>query len=444
MTTKSLQSALRSLPENAPEAVVDQLFSIQLLEALGFQTEEIYPQYPTGSNGFVDKAARKNIGDDIFLDKKSNPYLLLELKGRDINLSKESPQYQKAVNQLKSYLLAPNCKTAQWGIITNSYHIQLFRKHDKAIYPATPCLSIDLDNIDKTIASIREKVENPNKALTITVYNNKGGVGKTTTAVNLAAILTFFGKRVLAIDFDQNQQDLTSSLGLPLSNGDVFEALTERNLKLQNALYPYKFSLKKSNSELRFDVIPADKKLVDASDDALRKLLKRNMLYRKLESARQEYEYIIIDAPPNWRFFSQLAVYAADVILIPTKHNNLFSLENAAVAIKKFIPEVQAEKGDGTPIPLPIFFNGEKITPPQLAIAQKEMYDIIKTAKKEGFNLLPYFFPRYTNTQKDLHISCIPSYANIASAAFSRTPAVYRDRSAHEYYKNLTKEYFLQ
>jgi hypothetical protein len=72
------------------------------------------------------------------------------------------------------------------------------------------------------------------------------------------------------------------------------------------------------------------------------------------------------------------------------------------------------------------------------------MYDIIKTAKKEGFNLLPYFFPRYTNTQKDLHISCIPSYANIASAAFSRTPAVYRDRSAHEYYKNLTKEYFLQ
>jgi len=259
MTTKSLQSALRSLPDNAPEAVVDQLFSIQLLEALGFQTEEIYPQYPTGSNGFVDKAARKNIGDDIFLDKKSNPYLLLELKGRDINLSKESPQYQKAVNQLKSYLLAPNCKTAQWGIITNSYHIQLFRKHDKAIYPATPCLSIDLDNIDKTIASIREKVENPNKALTITVYNNKGGVGKTTTAVNLAAILTFFGKRVLAIDFDQNQQDLTSSLGLPLSNGDVFEALTERNLKLQNALYPYKFSLKKSNSVLSFVVIPADK-----------------------------------------------------------------------------------------------------------------------------------------------------------------------------------------
>lgn len=101
----------------------------------------------------------------------------------------------------------------------------------------------------------------------------------------------------------------------------------------------------------------------------------------------------MIDSPPNWRVFSQLAVYAADVVLIPTKHNNLFSLENAATAIKKFIPEVQAQKADGSPIPLPIFFNGEKITPPQLAAAQQELINIIKTAKKEKekFDLLPLF-----------------------------------------------------
>ncbi|MFN6438566.1 MAG: ParA family protein [Nostoc sp. DedSLP01] len=443
MTIISLRAAVQSLPENAPEAVVNDLFAPHLLKVLGFEYEEIHPQYNTG-DGAVDKAARKTIGDDIFLHTKSNPYLLLELKGRDINLSEDAAQYQKTVKQLKNYLLAPNCKTVQWGIITNSCHIQLFRKHGKVIYPATQCLTLDAGNIDKVVASIRKKIENPAKALTIAVYNNKGGVGKTTTTVNLAAILTFLGKKVLAIDFDPNQQDLTSALGLPLSKGSVFEALRERGIELQNTIHPYKFPLRKVNSELRFDIIPADLELTDAPENLLRNNLKSHTLYDKLEFLRQEYDYILIDAPPNWRVFSQLAVYAADVVLIPTKHNNLFSLENAAIAMKKFIPEVQSQKADGSPIPLPIFFNGEKITPFQLEVAQKEINNILKTAKKEGFDLLAYFYPKYTNANRDLRIHEVPSYANIAGSAFSRIPAVYRDQSAHEYYKNLAKEYFLQ
>lgn len=167
-------------------------------------------------------------------------------------------------------------------------------------------------------------------------------------------------------------------------------------------------------------------------------------LYNKLAFARQNYDYILIDSSPNWRFNSKLPIYAADVILIPTKHNNLFSLENAAMAIQKFIPEIQSEKEDGNPIALPIFFNGEKITEPQLAVAQQEIKKIIIKAKQEGFDLQPYFYPKYTKAQQNLDIHQVPSYANIASAAFSRIPAVYRDRSAHEYYKKLAKEYFLQ
>jgi hypothetical protein len=157
----SLQAALQSLPTNALEAVVDQQFvKPSLVEALGFQATETYPGYNTGK-GFVDYAVRKNSRDDIFLHTKSNPYLLIEVKGRDINLCEGSAGYRKTVAQLKGYLLDSHCKTAQWGIITNSVHIQLFRKHGKVVHPATPCLEITPENADKLIASLRRQIEQP-------------------------------------------------------------------------------------------------------------------------------------------------------------------------------------------------------------------------------------------------------------------------------------------
>jgi hypothetical protein len=112
ITITSLQSALHSLPTDAKEPVVDALFVPHLLKELGFESKEIYPEYDTG-NGNVDRAARKTIGSDIFLHTKSNPHILVELKGRDIDLSSSSASYHNTVKQLKRYLLAPNCKTVQ-------------------------------------------------------------------------------------------------------------------------------------------------------------------------------------------------------------------------------------------------------------------------------------------------------------------------------------------
>ncbi|MBA2749054.1 MAG: AAA family ATPase [Tatlockia sp.] len=443
MITTRLQSALGSLPDQAQEPTVNDLFVPTLMRELGFQYDEILSEYKTGNRTkAVDKAARKTIGDDIFIHTKSNPYLLVELKGRDINLSDDAVRYHQTVAQLKGYLLDDKCHSAQWGIITNSCHIQLFRKHGRVVFPATKCIALSEANIDEIITSIRKKIEKPAKALTIAVYNNKGGVGKTTTTVNLAGILTHLGKKVLAVDFDPNQQDLTHSLGLPLSNGIVFKALTERDATLQSAIHPFVF--KSGKIVLKFDVVTADLTLTEKPDHLLAGEIKLESLYHKLEALKQEYDYILIDSSPNWKLFSKLSLYAADAILMPTKHNNLFSLENAATAIKQFIPEVQALKVDGTPIPLPIFFNGEKITPPKLEVAQKEILNILKIAKREGIDLLPYFYPKYTNANRNLHIHEIPSYANIADAAFSRVPAVYKDKTANDYYKHLVKEYFLQ
>ncbi len=445
MTSTSLQGALQSLPTSAPEAIVShQFIASSFIKALGFEQGEVYPEFNTG-DGSVDYAVRKTVESDVFVITGSNPYLLIELKGRDINLKEDSPSYEKTVKQLKRYLHAPNSKTVEWGIITNSIHIQLFRKHGKVVYPATPCLEINLDNIDEIVANIRQKIEHPSRALTVAIYNNKGGVGKTTTTVNLAAVLERAAhKKVLVIDFDPNQQDLTNSLGISLSDGKVYDALTNRDIDIRSSVQTYSIAYKGKDLKF-FDVVPADERLVREIDEVkLRQILTMEALRQKLESVRSEYDYILIDSPPNWRIFSQLAVCAADVVLIPAKHNNIFSLENAALAIKQFLPEAQKERGDGAPIPLPIFFNGEKTTLKQVEVAKQAIKDILKKAKSEGFDLLPYFYPKYTSSTKNDRIFEVPSYANIASAAFSRIPAAYRDKTAHEYYLNLAKEYFLQ
>jgi len=446
MTASRLKDVLQSLPDAASEAVVGDLFAKPLLDSLGFGSDEMYPQYQTGKGASaVDYAARKTEGDDIFLHTRANPYLLVELKGRDISLAPDTATYTRTVTQLQQYFLGTHCRSVKYGVITNSAHIQLFRKHGKVVHPATPCLAINTENVDKIVTQIKKKIDAPVRALTVALYNNKGGVGKTTTTVNLAAILTLMGKKVLAIDFDPNQQDLSSSLGIPISEGDVHRALTEKTVGLEETIHPYKLKHKATGKEIRFDIIPADRMLAyEVEERELRQKFKLPILHKSLEQLRSQYDYILVDAPPNWRVFSQLALYAADVVLIPTKHNNLFSLENAAIAMKKFIPETQNSKKDGTPVPLPIFFNGEKVTNSQLRSAREAIVEILKSSKKEGFNLQPYFFPKWTRSKQDSHILEIPSYANIASSAFSRVPAVYRDKTAREYYKNLAKEYFIQ
>ena len=435
---KSLKPYLQHLPQNASEAIVSTNFAPYLISYLGFSDKERIPQYDTGGGGITDFATRRNLENDIFLHTKSNPFLLIELKGRDINLTENSPSYKATVNQLKRQLLGNNCQAAQWGIITNSSHIHLFRKHGKTIFPATTCIELTPDNIDDTIALIKTKIDSTPKALTVTVYNNKGGVGKTTTTVNLAAILAFLGKKVLVLDFDFNQRDLTSSLlNINPEDGLLEKALTDRNIDLRSVIRPYIF--KNTKLQITFDVVPADNKISGLTESDFHPEMTVSTLHKKLDLARYEYDYIFIDAAPNWRFTSRLAVYAADVVLLPTKHNNSFSLNNAAIAIKKFLPQMQNLKKDGTPIALPIFFNGEKITQPQLELAQKEIDQILKNDK----TLLPYFYPRYTNAKKDLHIHQVPEYAIIASAAFARVPAVYKNRSVYDYYKDLAKEYFL-
>lgn len=449
----SLEQVLISLPDDAPEATVGHMFMPPFFEALGFQSTEILAEFSTKRGAEkVDYALRHNKGDcDSFVKSRTNPNIIVEIKRRNDNLQEGTPQYKETVCQLKSYLLAPNCKTVQWGIITNGSHIQLFRKHGKVVHPSSLCLEITPDNISKITKDIRQKIENTPRALTVAIYNNKGGVGKTTTTVNLAATLTVQGKKVLIVDFDPNQKDLTRYFNIKPKKDSLFSLLEDKNdrISFKGELISYTVNFKTPAKTLSFDILPCDEKLGDLDDAELKKLFKEYRLRQVLDKVKFDYDYILIDSPPNWRFFSRSAVIASDVVIIPTKPNNIFSLENAAITIKDYIPEVQELKRDGTPVALPIFWNGEKITEPQKRTAYKAIDNLIEKSEKNQetpFDLQPYFYPRFKNSvniQKQL-IFELPSYAHIANCAFSHLPAVYKDITAYNYYLDLAKEYLLQ
>ncbi|MEO0490592.1 MAG: AAA family ATPase, partial [Cyanobacteria bacterium J06659_2] len=212
----------------------------------------------------------------------------------------------------------------------------------------------------------------------------------------------------------------------------------------------YKFEHPKLKSPRGFDVILADEELVSKVDEVeLRQRVKPHALLRALETIKTEYDYILIDAPPNWRIFSQRAIYAADVVLIPARHDNLHSLQNAAMAITKFIPEVQQERnksGDAGPVALPIFMNNAfKTSAPQLQLMHSAIERIIKDAKKEGFDLTPYFYPKQRKGQRGTgRMISIPYMAYISKADFLHVPAAFAFKNARDQYLTLAKEYFVQ
>ncbi|MDM9385317.1 hypothetical protein QUB80_32195 [Chlorogloeopsis sp. ULAP01] len=110
MDFTNIKQALQHLSDSAAEPVVCSIFITELQKTLGFDITETIPGFATGNgNDAVDYAVRKNSDGDIFIHTKLNPYLLIEVKGRNINLHPNSAQYRSTVCQLKCYLLASKC-----------------------------------------------------------------------------------------------------------------------------------------------------------------------------------------------------------------------------------------------------------------------------------------------------------------------------------------------
>jgi chromosome partitioning protein len=162
----------------------------------------------------------------------------------------------------------------------------------------------------------------PARARVVAVANQKGGVGKTTTAINLATSIALAGHRVLLVDADP-QGNLTSGVGLKgqrAAAGTIYEALL-------SDVPPQEFVLPTSVQNL--SLIPADRNLTGAEIELVSIPERERRLQRVLDPLRPDFEYVFIDCPPSLGLLTLNALVAADAVLIPL-HCEYFALEGLA------------------------------------------------------------------------------------------------------------------
>jgi chromosome partitioning protein len=143
----------------------------------------------------------------------------------------------------------------------------------------------------------------------IAITNQKGGVGKTTTSVNLSAALAMHNRKVLLLDIDP-QGNATSGIGISKADvqTDIYDVLVN-DAPIENAVYNV-------NVE-GLQVVPATIQLAGAEIELVSVVSRERRLKKALTEIREQYDYIIIDCPPSLGLLTINALTAADSVLIP-------------------------------------------------------------------------------------------------------------------------------
>lgn len=159
----------------------------------------------------------------------------------------------------------------------------------------------------------------------ISVFNQKGGVGKTTTVVNLSSALGYNKKKVLVIDMDP-QGNSTSGLGVENFDKSIYDVLIDE-ANVDDVICQTKSK--------NVDLIPSDSDLCGLEIELLSFERKEYLLKNKLENLSDKYEYILIDCPPSLSILSINALIASNSVLIPLQCE-YYALEGVSQLMNTF------------------------------------------------------------------------------------------------------------
>ena len=156
----------------------------------------------------------------------------------------------------------------------------------------------------------------------VAIANQKGGCGKTTTAVNLSACLAAKGKKVLLIDLDP-QGSATTHLAISEFDNTMYEAMMG-DLSLSQITKPTEIE--------GLDMIPADKRLGKAEMEIAGKSIARERILKPKVRTQTGYDFIIIDTPPNLGFLTINAMVASDTVLVPIQ-TEFFAIQGLSMIL---------------------------------------------------------------------------------------------------------------
>ncbi len=157
----------------------------------------------------------------------------------------------------------------------------------------------------------------------IVFANQKGGVGKTTSAASLGAYMAESGKRILLVDFDP-QANLTSSFGIDGSRPGIYELLTEQ-VTISAALQPTLVE--------NLSIIPSNINLTGANVELISEQNRETFLKRRIQPILSEWDYVLVDCPPSLGLLTLNGLVAADFVLIPLQCE-YFALEGLSLLLK--------------------------------------------------------------------------------------------------------------
>jgi chromosome partitioning protein len=347
------------------ESEVESKLIVQyLLPQLGYTPEAWHQEVAVGSIRLDFLAFAAQVIPFV-IDANSPLSVVMEAKHPKQNLNNHVPR-------LRFYLTKLN---VAYGLLTNGKEIRIYQKVDTDIQLIFQCFGKDVETkirdirallgrnslneiplknnsvtpvaetANVTVPNISNNIfdtTRQNTMKTIAIYHNKGGVGKTTVAINLAAALSQKGKRVLLIDID-SQANSTFATGLVKFQFDEEDDLRDKNVYhiLESGDFNFIQDIAQKSQYFNnpeIDIIPSHITLIEYQDKLNKIAASRARLVTKLKRVENNYDIVIIDTPPSRDLYAEVALIAADYLIIPS---DLKPFANQGLpTVKSFVRQV--------------------------------------------------------------------------------------------------------